>query len=1390
MEPTRSEIEFLALWEEANRRGRDLDPADYFPDQPGVVSQIRQRIATMSRVSGDEPHSQSSSDLPAVDVSYVELNSLEHGFLSKWEEAYRKGEELDPSAYFPREPDLVAKLQRRIRDLKRFHQQLASVSQDGHAVARTITIPGYEILETLGSGGQADVYLARKISIDRLFAIKLLRAGRRATPAQMERFEREARVLAGLHHPDIVAVVDFGRTAEGECFLVMNYVIGDALDHFARTRNLSASWEGLRRGLQIFVRICEAVGAAHASGVIHRDLKPSNIRVNDDGHPLVLDFGLATMLGDSMVTAGNLNLTQTGTFLGTLAWASPEQARCEIDSLDSRTDVYSLGVMLYQLAADWRFPYEVKGAPSEVIRNICSVEPSPLKKQLEWAARHRQRLDRQADGRPAEFDPDLEAIVLKAISKRKEDRYADAGDLARELSAYLEYKTPRAVGEIAWRRLRRAIPRAIAIALMLVVCVAGAYVSYHQFWASSDKRSQGAAGGEEDAAAGGRGDQQGTEGRPRSSDQRQSVIEAGKTLIDLDNALDKLKEEAEDLKLFDPNQSRELVAETKARQDEITANLKVDQESLATDPEIEERMNVARTDVKFLTENVKQKIGEALVEWRDGQRRRSSVLNLPDAQRDARATAFDPVWVRFRDEQLQTLGTVPLLGEAKNVKNALENFAKALNEITEFLSPPPAFGHADIDDRAQTLWKQLIEKAAKALGDKAVAAEKVTQDIKNERYPEQLKDFQSTAQLKLSLAELIGKALKPAGLSEDDWKGLANAYEKAVAIQDQQPHISGLFLSLPEVRELLAAHEAESLQDLESLANGTATLECRLECSRRADEFTGDGREPTVDEIAAALRMHRGMLEALSSGKAIETSPSKPSPEQVAALFSDYEKRMPPLLDHWGRTQKDLPSLVELLSENDTLLPLHHKSLSWLRFCLRLHRLRIDGLPTDEPALFALRDELLSLAENVGSDWRVRFEGVLTPATLGPIGSPPPGERWKITWIDPARSQLLALWLAEERKALEFRRISTPQIPNCPQPPDFFVLTTELTIQDVIDIVGKAQCWGDLDQVCHKPNEKTSRPWMWSWDQKQGKIEPSEQGIPNLKSTVKLSPDYPFTHVTPAAAILIARQLGCRLPSTQEWLAAKQQAEKDAAGGKSMRPRLRGNAWTVQKASSLKSGIWLDEGIFMPRDLQAPSGAQSTVWDEKGLGNRFPALMNGKDDRDRSAIYRKCEGDANPGLLHPGLLHNVLGNVAELVLDEKILDPAPPEAMADLKAWVDRHAASFSVIGGSAMSPPQLDPTAPVALTKASGAVGYSDVGIRLVFDAKDVPLRRRMEQLLKSRPYLGPSMSTVPPATTREAAVPPAVSIEPNRMESTDAGNARGGTGGENNRRNQEQER
>lgn len=348
------------------------------------------------------------------------------------------------SSWFHDESTLLA-------ELKRSRADAASSFRAGASGAPAA--PGYTDLLELHRGGQGVVYAAIQESTRRRVAIKVLAGGSFASESAKQRFRREIDLAASLRHPNIIRVYDSGMAAGDNPYFVMEFVDGIPLDEHAAKLDI-------RGRLELFASVCAAVQFAHQRGVIHRDLKPSNIRVDSDGVPRVLDFGLAKLHDASATGAAGMlskdGLTEAGQFMGSLPWASPEQVSGDPLAVDVRSDVYALGVMLYQAIAG-RPPYDTSGSLRQAVEAITTKVPPPL--------RHAA----------PDVDGDLEAIAATALAKDPAQRYQSAADLRQDLLSLLAGEPIRARRETAWRTVRRQARRyqAVAISAAVILAVVG-----------------------------------------------------------------------------------------------------------------------------------------------------------------------------------------------------------------------------------------------------------------------------------------------------------------------------------------------------------------------------------------------------------------------------------------------------------------------------------------------------------------------------------------------------------------------------------------------------------------------------------------------------------------------------------------------------------------------------------------------------------------------------------------------------------------------------------------------------------------------------------------------------------------------------------------------------
>ena len=289
----------------------------------------------------------------------------------------------------------------------------------------------YRVLRRLGEGGMGEVWAARDEELGREVAFKI------AGAEQSElctRLRREAQVIAGLEHPGIVPVHDVGVLPDGRVWYAMKIVRGERLDTWIERD------PDLRAVLRMFARVCEAVAFAHAHGVIHRDLKPANVMVGEFGEALVMDWGLAKVVGTAEVRTRELALpsasTAVGAVIGTLAFMPPEQARGEIDILDARADVYALGAMLYFLLAR-RPPFEAR-SPEALQQAVIEGDAALL---------------------PADIPRALQSICARAMARDRDARYGSARELAEDIELWLDGQRPRAHRESPLERVARVAAR-------------------------------------------------------------------------------------------------------------------------------------------------------------------------------------------------------------------------------------------------------------------------------------------------------------------------------------------------------------------------------------------------------------------------------------------------------------------------------------------------------------------------------------------------------------------------------------------------------------------------------------------------------------------------------------------------------------------------------------------------------------------------------------------------------------------------------------------------------------------------------------------------------------------------------------------------------------------
>ena len=354
-------------------------------------------------------------------------------------------------------------------------------------------IGAYTLVSKLGEGGFGSVWLAerRKPFVQRV-ALKIIKAGM-DSKSIITRFEQERQTLAVMNHPNVARVIDGGVTPAGGPYFVMEYVKGQAINEFCDARVIPT-----RDRLSLFIQVCEAVQHAHSKGIIHRDLKPGNILVSaaDGEKPIVkvIDFGVAKAL--TQLDTDELAKEEEGKMVGTPEYMSPEQAEAENDQIDTRSDVYSLGVILYELISGL-LPFDPselrKKSYNEIQRTIREEAPPSLSERLSVIAeKDRTQIQRIEKDQGAKFDAllrdlkrELEWIPRKAMRKEPKNRYQTSAAMAEDIRRYLDGRALEAAPDSAWYRVRKQLWRyrvlASAAAGVLLALVIGLALALWQW---------------------------------------------------------------------------------------------------------------------------------------------------------------------------------------------------------------------------------------------------------------------------------------------------------------------------------------------------------------------------------------------------------------------------------------------------------------------------------------------------------------------------------------------------------------------------------------------------------------------------------------------------------------------------------------------------------------------------------------------------------------------------------------------------------------------------------------------------------------------------------------------------------------------------------------------
>ncbi|MGB6885371.1 MAG: serine/threonine-protein kinase [Candidatus Acidiferrum sp.] len=373
-----------------------------------------------------------------------------------------------------------------------------SIGAAGSAAAGQIG--PYRLLQLLGEGGMGEVWLAeQKKPIHRTVALKLIKAGM-DTKVVVARFESERQALALMDHPNIARVFEAGSTAEGRPYFVMEYVPGLPITEYCDKHRMT-----LKERLELFVQVCDGVQHAHQKAIIHRDLKPSNVLVLEQDNkaiPKIIDFGLAKATGRRLTD--NTMFTELGVMLGTPEYMSPEQADQREQNIDTRTDVYSLGVILYQLLVGV-LPFEEKALRAagieEILRVIREQEPPKPSTRIRSlgpaSAASAEKRQEQTQSFVRHLQGELDWVTMKALEKDRIRRYGSPAELSADIGHYLRHEpvlahppSPAYRASKFVRRHRWAVAAAASAAVLLITFTAVTAVQARRIAAERDRASR------------------------------------------------------------------------------------------------------------------------------------------------------------------------------------------------------------------------------------------------------------------------------------------------------------------------------------------------------------------------------------------------------------------------------------------------------------------------------------------------------------------------------------------------------------------------------------------------------------------------------------------------------------------------------------------------------------------------------------------------------------------------------------------------------------------------------------------------------------------------------------------------------------------------------------
>lgn len=360
----------------------------------------------------------SNSEKNSQDASQIDAQIAI--LINEYFDRKQKGEDITPESFATEHAEVSEDLQPYLEGLSllnhieiTLNDSITDETYFSDSISQMPEFDGYHLLEEIGRGGMGVVYKALQLSTKRLVALKVMLAGPFASTAACKRFEREVELAARLQHEGIVRVLESGRIDQRQ-YYAMDYVPGVSLDTYIKQNNPDTN-----KILRLFQQVCENVDNAHRHGVIHRDLKPSNIIMDNEGNSHILDFGLAKAIDQNHTNQdSSIFVSLPGQIMGTLAYISPEQTSGESDEVDARTDVYALGILLYE-ALTGDLPYDTTGKPSQVVLRIQETRPT--------------RPSTLSD----KVNNEIEIIILKALEKDKERRYPSAREMAEDIGRYL-----------------------------------------------------------------------------------------------------------------------------------------------------------------------------------------------------------------------------------------------------------------------------------------------------------------------------------------------------------------------------------------------------------------------------------------------------------------------------------------------------------------------------------------------------------------------------------------------------------------------------------------------------------------------------------------------------------------------------------------------------------------------------------------------------------------------------------------------------------------------------------------------------------------------------------------------------------------------------------------